>query len=542
VFGAGGGTVSYEEIETTDLIIMWGSNAREAHPIFFHHALSGIRNGAKMISVDPRRSQTAKFADLWLGLTVGTDIALANGVGKYILDNNLQNDEFIAHSTHSLESYKESIEEWTLARTAEVTGLPEYAIAELAEAYATAETAQICWTLGITEHHTGAENVMALCNLSLLTGHVGRYGSGLVPVRGQNNVQGGGDMGALPNKLTGFQDVANDELRAKFEAAWDCTIPATPGIHLTLMFEAMEAGELTTVFCIGENPADSEADINHARKLLEGLDLLVVQDIFLTRTAELADVVLPASAGWAEAEGTVTNSERRVQRCRKALDPPGDAKDDLAIINMIAEAMSPGWGNPSPEEMWDELRTVSPMHAGMSWERLEEHGGLQWPCPTLDHPGTQFLHGWLWAEDLDGRDPAPFTVNEWRPHVDKLDDDYPLLMTTGRVLDSYNTGVQSDGYNSPIRSGEDLDMNPQDAERLGLETGSRVEVSSRRATIDMTIRVQPDLPVGLTFTTYHFAATTDINQLTIEAWDEKSGTAEFKATAINVRPKVSSRA
>ena len=538
MFGAGGGTVSYEEIETTDLIIMWGSNAREAHPIFFHHVLKGIRNGAKMFTVDPRRSQTAKFADLWLGLNVGTDIALANGLGKYIVDNDLQNDEFIAHSTQGMDAYIESIQEWTLARTSEVTGLPEYAIAELAEAYATAESAQICWTLGITEHHTGAENVMALCNLSLLTGHVGRYGSGLVPVRGQNNVQGGGDMGALPNKLTGFQDVANDELRAKFEEAWDCTIPATPGKHLTLMFEAMEKGELTTIFCIGENPADSEADINHARALLRSLDMLVVQDIFLTRTAELADVVLPASAGWAETEGTVTNSERRVQRSRKALDPPGEAKDDLEIINMIAERMQPGWGNPSAEEMWDELRTLSPMHAGMSWERLEEHGGLQWPCPTLDHPGTLYLHGWLWEDDLGGREPAPFTVNEWRPHVDELNEEYPLLMTTGRVLDSYNTGVQSDGYNSPIRSGEALDMNPADAERLGLMTGDRAEVSSRRATIEMEIRVQEDLPEGLCFTTYHFADTTDTNQLTIEAWDKKSGTAEFKATAINVKPLV----
>ncbi len=516
---------------------MWGSNAREAHPIFFHHALAGIRNGAKMYCVDPRRSNTAKFADLWLGLNVGTDIALANGIGKYIVDNGLQNDAFIAHSTRGFDAYVESIQEWTLAHTSEVTGLPEYAIAELAEAYATADSAQLCWTLGITEHQTGAENVMALCNLSLLTGHVGRYGSGLVPVRGQNNVQGGGDMGALPNKLTGFQDVANDELRAKFETAWDCTIPATPGKHLTLMFEAMEAGELTTLYVIGENPADSEADINHARKLLEGLDFMVVQDIFLTRTAELADVVLPASAGWAETEGTVTSSERRVQLCRKALDPPGEAKDDLEIINLIADRMAPGWGNPSPQEMWDELRTISPMHGGMSWERLEKHGGLQWPCPTEDHPGSLFLHGWLWADDLEGRDPAPFTVNQWIPPADELSDDYPLMLTTGRVLDSYNTGVQSDGFASPIRSGDTLDMAPADANRLGLVDGDRVEVSSRRATIDMTVRVEKDLPEGLCFTTFHFADTTDVNQLTNEVWDKLSGTAEFKATAINVRPK-----
>ncbi len=542
MFGAGGGTSSYEEIETTDLVIMWGTNAREAHPIFFHHILKGIRNGAKMYAVDPRRSQTAKFADLWLGLNVGSDIALANGVGKYIVDNNLHNDEFIARSTQGFETYVESIQEWTLERTAEVTGLPEYAIAELAEAYATAESAQLCWTLGITEHHTGAENVMALCNLALLTGHVGKYGSGLVPIRGQNNVQGGGDMGALPNKLTGFQDVANDELRAKFDAAWDCEIPATPGLHLTLMMEAIAAKELTHLYVIGENPADADADINHVRAALQGLEFLVVQDIFLTRTASYADVVLPASAGWAETTGTVTNSERRVQLGRKALDPPGEAKDDLVIINMIGERMSPGWGNPSPQEMWDELRKVSPMHAGMSYERLETEGGLQWPCPDEDHPGSLFLHGWLWADDLDGRDPAPFTVNVWRPPMDEVNEQYPLLMTTGRVLDSYNTGVQSDGYNSPIRSGEDLDMAPADAERIGLTTGSRVEVSSRRATIDMTVRVQPDLPTGLCFTTYHFSDTTDVNQLTIEAWDKKSGTAEFKATAISVKPKVEAKA
>ena len=517
---------------------MWGTNAREAHPIFFHHILKGIRNGAKMYCVDPRRSQTAKFADLWLGLNVGSDIALANGIGKFIIDKGLQNKEFISRSTTGFEEYVESIQEWTLERTSAVTGLPEEAIVELAEVYATAKSAQLCWTLGITEHHTGSENVMALCNLALLTGHVGRYGSGLVPIRGQNNVQGGGDMGALPNKLTGFQDVANDEIRAKFEAVWECEIPATPGKHLTLMMEAMANKELTHLYVIGENPADSDADINHVRETLQGLEFLVVQDIFLTRTAEYADVVLPASAGWAESDGTVTNSERRVQLGRKALDPPGEAKDDLEIINMIGERIMPGWGNPSPQEVWDELRTVSPMHTGMSYERLETEGGLQWPCPSEDHPGSLFLHGWLWADDLDGRDPAPFTVNAWRPPMDEVNGDYPLLMTTGRVLDSYNTGVQSDGYNSPIRSGEDLDMNPADAEALGLETGSRVEVSSRRATIDMTIRVQPDLPQGLCFTTYHFADTTDTNQLTIEAWDKKSGTAEFKATAIKVVPKV----
>ena len=542
MFGAGGGTSSYEEIETTDVVLMWGSNAREAHPIFFHHVLQGIRNGASVYCIDPRRSATAKFADMWLGLNVGTDIALANGMGRHIIEQGLANRSFVDHATSGFDTYAASVEPWTLERTAEVTGLAPYAVAEVAEAYATAATAQLCWTLGITEHHTGAANVMALCNLALLTGHVGRYGSGLVPVRGQNNVQGGGDMGALPNKLPGFQDVADPNVRARFEAVWGGSIPADEGMHLSLMFEAMEAGELTTVWAIGENPADSEADINHARKLLSGLDLLVVQDIFLTRTAELADVVLPAAAGWAETEGTVTNSERRVQRCDRALDPPGEARDDLSIINLIAEAMAPGWGNPSPVAVWDELRSLSPAHAGMSWDRLSEHGGLQWPCPSLDHPGTPFLHGWLWADDLEGRAPAPFTHNVWEPPVDEINDEFPLMLTTGRVLDSYNTGVQSDGYASPIRSGETLDLSPIDAELLGVENGTAVEVASRRSAIDMVVRIQPDLPAGVAFTTYHFASTTDVNQLTVDTWDKQSGTAEFKATAVRVTRKLSQSA
>lgn len=534
MFGAGGGTSSYEEIHETDVIVLWGSNAREAHPIFFHHLLQGLDNGASMYCVDPRRSSSAHFADVWLGLEVGTDIALANAVGRHIIANGWHAEAFIARATDGFEAYAAAVEPYTLAHAEAITGVPAAAIAELAEAYARAERAQILWTLGITEHHNAVDNVLALCNLALLTGHIGRWGSGLVPLRGQNNVQGGGDMGALPNKLPGFADVADPDARARFEAVWGTSINPVPGRHLTLMFEGMAAGDLRAVYCIGENPADSEADVAHARTLLAGLDLLVVQDIFLTRTAELADVVLPASVAWAESDGTVTSSERRVQRVRAAVPPPGEARHDIDILAALANRMGVDWGEPTAEELWEELRSLSPLHGGMTWDRLEAEGGLQWPCPTLEHPGSPFLHGWLWADDLEGRAPAPFSVVEHAGPAEKLTDEFPLRLTTGRVLDSYNTGVQSGGFASPIRSGDTIDLNPVDAAALGVAEGDRVRVSSPRGSVEMTARLVDSLPGGLAFTTFHFPELADVNLLTNDAWDKRSGTSEFKAAAIRV--------
>jgi len=538
VFGAGGGTSSYKEIEETDVIVLWGSNARAAHPIFFHHLLKGLSNGARMWAVDPRRTDSAKFADVWLGINVGSDIALANGVAHEIIDAGLENKEFIANATTGFEDFAAHVESWTLERTAEVTGVPVEAIRDLAHGYANAEKAQIMWTLGITEHHTAVDNVLALCNLSLLTGHIGRWGSGLVPLRGQNNVQGGGDMGALPNKLAGFQDLADEEIRVKFETAWDSEIPPEPGLHLTDMFNAMGRGELRALYVIGENPADSEADVNHAREALEGLDILVVQDVFMTRTAEMADVVLPAALGWAESDGTVTNSERRVQRTRAAIKPPGDARQEIEIISDLARHLGDNsWGQPTAEDLWEELRTVSPMHAGMSWERIENEGGIQWPCPDENHPGSPCLHDRLWKQPAEGR-LAPFSCVDDRPPVESLDDNYPLRLTTCRALDSYNTGVQTGKYNSPIRTGEALEVSTADAEKLGISTGERVLVSSRRGSIEMTVEIDPDLPLGLAFTTFHFPELVDVNQLTNSAYDLKSGTAEFKAAAIRVEKMI----
>jgi predicted molibdopterin-dependent oxidoreductase YjgC len=529
----GGGTSSYREVEETDLIVLWGSNARETHPIFFHHLLKGMHRGAKLFVVDPRRTSSAQWTDKWLGLHVGTDIALANAVAREILASGLENRDFIANATSGFEEFRKHVQKFTLEYAENTCGVPAELIRELAHAYARASRAQICWTLGITEHHNAVDNVLALINLGLLTGHVGRYGSGLNPLRGQNNVQGGGDMGALPDRLPGFQHVENDELRAKFEQAWRVNIPPKRGWHLSGMFDAMERGELKALYVIGENPANSEADAHRTIKLLQGLDILVVQDMLMTKTAEMADVVFPAAAGWCESEGTVTNSERRVQRVRRALTPPAGVRDDIEILCDLARRMDRDLGHPTSEEIWDELRSLSPIHAGMSYARLEAVHGLQWPCYDESHPGEQYLHGRLWARPVIGP-LAPFSCVEQEPPVDALDHDFPIRLTTGRRLDSYNTGVQTSRYASPLRHGETLDISPQDGKKYGFEEGEMARVVSRRGAVEAPVRFDSGLRPGLAFMTLHFPDQVATNELTIDAVDPKSGTSEFKATAVRI--------
>ena len=492
-----------------------------------------MRNGARLYAIDPRRTGSAEWADGWLGIDVGSDIALANAMGREILAAGLENRAFIARATTGFEAYREAVEPYTLAHAAKVTGVPADAIRELAHAYARADRAEICWTLGITEHHNAVDNVLAIINLALLTGHVGRYGSGLNPLRGQNNVQGGGDMGAIPNKLPGGQDVEDPASRARFEQAYATAIPPKRGWHLSEMFQALERGDLKTLYVIGENPAQSEADCARAMHLLGRLDHLVVQDIFLTKTCDYAHVVLPAAASWCESEGTVTSSERRVQRVRKALDPPAGARDDIDILSDLAQRLGRDWGRPTAEQAWDELRSLSSWHKGMSYRRLEELGGIPWPCPDESHPGSPFLHDRLWKEPIEGRS-APFSPVEFEPPVDALTEEYPIRLTTGRRLDSFNTGVQTAGYASPLRRGESLDLAPEDIERHGLAEGERVRVVSRRGAIEVPVRVDPGLRPGLAFMTLHFQDDVATNLLTIDATDPKSGTAEFKATAIRI--------
>ena len=534
MFGAGGGTSSYREVEETDVIFLWGANARENHPIFFHHVLKAVNNGARLYAMDPRRTVSAQWADEWLGLNVGSDIALSNAMAREIIHAGLANEAFIRRATTGFDAYRKGVERYTLEYAEQETGVPADVIRRAAHVYARADRAMICWTLGITEHHNAVDNVLSLINLALLTGHVGRYGSGVNPLRGQNNVQGGGDMGAIPNRVVGFQDWTNDAaIRQKFEKAWGVKLKPEYGKNLTQMFEAMDHGEMRALYAIGENPAQSEADQNRTERLLSGLEHLVVQDIFLTRTAELASVVLPASSSWCEAEGTVTNSERRVQRLRKALEPPKGARDDMWIISEIARRLGRDWGQPSAEEVWNEVRSLAPMFAGMSYARLDKEGGLHWPCYDENHPGELFLHWRLWKDPIEGP-PAPFSVVEHDPPLERPDAEYPFQLTTGRRLDSYNTGVQTGGFTSPLRRGESLDISPEDAARLGLMDGDPVRVTSRRGSLVTPVRIDRSLRAGLVFMTLHFQDEVKTNVLTVDYTDPKSGTAEFKACAVRV--------
>jgi len=520
-------------MEDTDFILLWGSNARETHPILFHHLLKAVKRGARLAVIDPRRTSSAQFAHAWLGLDVGSDISLANAMGREIIQAGLVCEKFVEHATSGFAAYRETVEKYTLERAERETGVPAALIRDTAHAYAKAQRAQLCWTLGITEHHNAVDNVLALINLALLTGHVGRYGSGINPLRGQNNVQGGGDMGAIPDRFPGFQHVENPEIRGKFEKAWGVKMDPQRGLHVTGMFEAMEHGTLKCLYVLGENPVASEADAKRATKLMSGLEFLVVQDLFYTDTAQIADVVLPGAAGWCESEGTVTNSERRVQRVRAAVAPPVGAMDDTAILYELAKRMGHNWGEPCAETIWNELRSLSPMHAGMSYQRLEDMGGMQWPCYDESHPGEAFLHSRLWQEPLLGPR-APFSCVEFEPPVDKLTPEFPIRLTTGRRLDSYNTGAQSGKYSSPLRRPETLDLSPEDGSRYALLEGDRVRIRSRRGTVEAPVHFDEGLRPGLAFMTLHFPEQVRTNDLTIEAPDPKSGTSEFKATAIAI--------
>ncbi len=535
VFNSGGGTSSYTDMEHTDINILWGSNARETHPVMFLQMLKGVTNGARLVVVDPRRTLSVEAAHEWLPIRVGADIALANAMGQVIIEEGLQHQWFIDHATTGFAEYARHVAAATPEWAAPITGIPAAQIRRVARDFARAKTGMICWTLGITEHHNAVDNVLALINLSLITGKIGRDGCGVNPLRGQNNVQGGGDMGALPDRLPGFQHVENDEARAKFDRLWGIPVPPRKGWHQSEMLTAMESGQLRCLYVLGENPRQSDADGRHVESLLKGLDFLVVQDILMTGTAELADVVLPGSASWAEADGTVTNSERRVQLCRKAIDPPGEARDDCRILEDLANRLGADWHYSGAEQIWDELRALSPIHAGMSYRRLAEHNGLQWPCYDEAHPGEKVMHWRLWEEPLLGPR-VPIIPTLYEPPVDQLTAEYPLMLTTGRRLEFFNTGVQTTLYDSARKQEEVLELNAEDAAALGIADGARVRVTSRRGSIELRARADAGLYRGLAFLTLHHPDQAAVNLLTIHAVDPKSGTAEFKATAIRVDP------
>lgn len=535
-FGSGAMTNSIEDITEAKAILAIGTNTTEQHPVISLAIKRAVRkHGAQLVVVDPRRIELVDFAALHLQIRPGTNIALLNGLAHVILAENLYDAAFVHERTENFEAWRTVVEQYPPTRVSEITGVPRDDIIRAARIYGGSRPASIFYAMGITQHTHGHHNVVAIANLAMITGNLGVRGGGVNPLRGQNNVQGGGDMGAIPNRLPGFQDILDPEIRAKFEAAWNTTIQPRYGLNLTQMLAAMGEGKITTAYVIGENPVQSEADTLHTIKRMSMLDHLVVQDIFLTKTAQMADVVLPAAAAWCESEGTFTNSERRVQRVRKALTPPGEARDDIEIICEIARRLGHDWNYAGAEEVWDELRSLSPIHRGMTYERLERLQGIQWPCPSEDSLEPPYLHGRLWETDPAKRGmPAPFAALRHSPPVDELTEEYPIRLTTGRRLDSYNTGVQSSGFNSPLRKGETIDLSPEDAARLGVTAGERVRVTSRRASVIAPVNIDPGLRPGLAFMTFHFPDEVDTNSLTIEATCPIAGTAEYKAAAVRV--------
>ncbi len=528
-FGSGAMTNSIDDMLDASVIFAIGTNTTEAHPIIGFQIKKAVREyGAKLIIVDPRRIRLVDFADVWLQIKPGTNIALLNGIMNVILGEDLVDHDFIAQRTEGFEALKAILPKYTPDAVEKITGVPAEDIRKAARMYGAADRAIICYTLGITEHVTGTDNVLAIANLAMMTGNIGKRGAGVNPLRGQNNVQGACDMGGLPNVLPGYQRVDDNAARAKFEKAWGVTLPSKPGLTETDMMEKAASCELKAMYIMGENPMLADPDTHHVEQSLKSLDFLVVQDIFLTETAQLADVVLPA-ASFGEKDGTYTNTERRVQRIRKATEPPGNAKPDWQIISELSLAMGYPMRYNSAEEIMEEVGQLTPSFKGISYARLES-GGIQWPCPAEDHPGTPILHTGTFTR---GR--GLFHEIEHRSSAEEPDSEYPLMLTTGRNLWHYHTRTmtgKSEGLNA-LAPHNWVEIHPNDAAKLGIVHGDMVAVESRRGRITATAVVTDTILQGLVSMPFHYADS-PANLLTNRAADPVSKTPEFKVCAVKI--------
>lgn len=526
-------TNSIGDLKEAQAFLIIGSNTTEQHPIIGLEVRRAVRNGAKLILADPRRIDLARIATIHLRHRSGTDVALLNGLAHIILREGWHDREFIAARTEGFDEWCTKVETYPPERVSEITGVAAEDLREAARLYATAKPAAILYAMGITQHTNGHNNVLAVANLALLTGNVGKPGSGVNPLRGQNNVQGACDMGALPNVFPGYQSVADNAIRAKFEAAWGVTLPAEPGLTVVEMLDAAAEGALRALYIVGENPMITDPDANHVEVCLRRLDFLVVQDLFLTETAQLADVVLPA-ASFAEKDGTFTNTERRVQRVRPALPSPGQARSDSDILQDLAMRM--GYtlakgksGYASSAEIMEEIAALTPSYGGIRHERLGKEG-LQWPCPTLDHPGTPILHVGKFPR---GR--GRFTPVKYLPPVEEPDEEYPFILTTGRRLEHFHSGTMTrrvEGLNV-LAPEERLEMHTEDAARLGIADGETVRVLSRRGEVEVRASVGLRCRPGTVFMTFHFAETLG-NVLTLAELDPVAKIPTFKVCAVRV--------
>ena len=529
-FGSGAMTNTIGCIEKAEVILITGSNTTENHPVLSSFVKRAVHfNGARLIVVDPRRIKIAGFAHQYLRPNLGTDVAWINGFIHVIIRDDLYNRDFVSARTAGYDELKNTVEKYTPAHVEEITGIPATQIEDAARMYAGAKVGSILYCMGITQHISGTDNVKSLANLSMLCGFLGVEGGGVNPLRGQNNVQGACDMGDLPDVYSGYQKVIDPASRAKMEANWAVTgLPDQPGMKATQMVPAAHEGNLKAMYVIGENPLVSDPDLNHAEKSFANLDFLVVQDIFMTETAQKSDVVLP-SCCFAEKDGTFSNTERRVQRVRKAVNPPGEARDDWQIIADISARMGYNMGVASAEDIFEEIRKVTPSYAGISYAGIDAQG-LHWPCPTEDHPGTPILHI---GQFTSGK--GVFHGIDWIPPAEQADDEYPLYLTTGRVLYHYHTGtmtMKSEGLNECAPDCF-VEISAKDAEQFGVEDGALVEIASRRGKISARIAVSDKAVTGTVFIPFHFARAA-ANKLTNAKLDPISGIPEFKVCAVRL--------
>ena len=533
-FGSGASTNGYDSIEEADFIFCIGSNNMEAHPLFGRKIIRAIKNGAKLVVADPRYTPTAKLAHEYMQFKTGTDVALMNAMIKVIIDKGLQDDEFIANRTKGYEEMKEVAMKYDLERVADITEADPEQIKRVAIEYAKAENAAIVYSLGITEHSHGADNVMSTANLAMLTGNVGKIGGGVNPLRGQNNVQGACDMGALPSDYVGYQKVANPEITKKFSEAYQIDLPTTPGLTLVEMMNAAHSGDLKVLYIHGEDPVLSDADIKHTKEAIANLEMLIVQELFMTDTAAEADVVLPA-AGWGEQEGTFTSGERRVQWLRKAQEPPKGAMLDWKIMEEIAVRM----GRPrelfhyeNAAEIWEEIRELAPSYYGITHERLLKPEGVHWPCLDPEDPCEPLMHKDKFAHP-DGL--GVFQALEHRGPVEVVDDKYPLLLTTTRILFHYHAAMtrRCETLDKEVPTGF-IEINTEDAAERGILNNEIVKAYSRRGEIEIPARVTDDIKKGIVNIPMHFTECA-ANMLTnSDSFDPKCKMVELKACAIQV--------
>jgi len=523
-------TNSITDLGESDCFLITGTNTTENHPViatFIKRAVT--HRGAKLILADPRNIELGKFATIWLRQRPGTDVAWINGMMNVIISEGLLNEKFVAERTENFEALKATVSKYTPEYVEKISGIPADDLKKAARLYAKSGASAIVYAMGITQHINGTDNVKSLANLAMLTGQIGRPGTGVNPLRGQNNVQGACDMACLPGNLPAYKKVTEATDRKPFEDAWGVSLPDKVGLTIPKIIDAAASGAVKALYVMGENPMMSDPDVKHVEKALKNLDLLVVQDIFLTETGNLAHVVLP-TAGWSEKEGTYTNTERRVQRIRKAVDAPGEARPDWEIITLLANRLGANWKYASAKDIFEEVCKVTVSYAGITYERIEKEG-IQWPCPNTEHPGTQILHSAAFT-----RGKGLFSVCEHIDPAELPDNEYPLLLTTGRILYQYHTATMSRRSKGLVSRTPQpfVEIHPDDAAKLGIAHGDKIEVSSRRGSIEVFAEVNGRCDKGVVFIPFHYSEAA-VNRLTHTAIDPVANIPEYKVSAVKIR-------